>query len=639
MSDSSTTWTAEHSAAVYGIDHWSEGYFGVNKAGEVCAHALHDDAQQSVPLIDIVNGMEQRGHTMPVLLRIENVLDNRITRINEAFAAAIAKLDYQNVYRGVFPIKVNQQCHVIEEITKFGRQYHHGLEAGSKAELIIAMSHLKDPEANIICNGYKDAEFVQLGLHAVRLGLKCFFVVETPSEIDIILEQSRLMGVDPLIGVRVKLSDKVEGHWFEDSGDRSLFGLSTIQLIDAVDTLRKAEKLHCLKLMHCHIGSQIPNIRNIRNGIQEACRYYVELIKEGAPLGHLDLGGGLAVDYTGERTNETHSKNYSLEEYCVDIIEAVSESFNAHSVPHPVILTESGRATVAYSSILLFNVLDVSHFRSVDLPSSISENASDHTVNIWATLKGLSERNVQESCNDAAYYREEGRHSFRQGQIDMRELATIDNIYLEIIQRCRALIPLLKRVPPELADLEAATSDIYYGNFSLFQSLPDAWAIDQIFPVMPIHRLTEEPTNNAVIADITCDSDGKIDLFANDMGESPTLRLHPLKDNEEYYLGVFLVGAYQETLGDLHNLFGDTHVVSVRIDADGLFEYVEEIHGDSIGDVLTYVEYNPKEIYEQFRIQAEAAVKNGRIDVSQRQQMLRSFKTSLDGYTYFEREE
>lgn len=631
-------WSIEQSASLYGINDWGAGYFGLSDNGEMTAIATQNGQPVKLSLMDIVAGLEQRGHAMPVLLRIENLLDERITLLNKSFAAAINEFDYQGEYRGVFPIKVNQQCHVIEEITKFGGQYHHGLEAGSKAELIIAMSHLRDSEACIICNGYKDAEFVELGLYARKLGLKCFFVIETPSELSIILEQSRRLGVEPLIGVRVKLAAEVEGHWFGDGGDRSLFGLSITQLMDVVDQLRDADMLHCLELMHYHIGSQIPNIRNIRDGLQEACRYYVDLVKEGAPLGYIDLGGGLAVDYTGARTNETHSKNYSIEEYCVDIVETITESLNSSGTPHPTIITESGRATVAYSSVLLFNILDVSHFKPRPLPDQLPEQSNDFLHNLWAVLKSLSEDSVQECFNDAAHYREEVRRMFRQDQLQLRELALAEDMYLEILQRTRELLPSLKRVPPELQNLDEALADIYYGNFSLFQSLPDAWAIDQIFPVMPIHRLDERPVNKAVIGDLTCDSDGKLDLFSNADGDIRTLPLHDLRPGEEYYLGVFLVGAYQETLGDLHNLFGDTHVASVRIDDDGQFEFVEEIQGDTIGDVLSYVEYNPKELYEQLRITAEASVKSGRITAVERRQMLQTFTNSLNGYTYFERD-
>lgn len=631
-------WSAAQSASLYGINEWGAGYYSLNEQGQVCVNVDHADHRCSVPLMEIVAGLEQRNHAMPVLLRIENLLDDRITRLNEAFRKAISDFGYRGEYRGVFPIKVNQQCHVIEEITKFGEQYHHGLEAGSKAELMIALSHLRDREACIVCNGYKDAEFIELGLQARKLGMNCFFVIETPSELGIILRVSKKLGIEPLLGVRIKLAAKVEGHWFEDSGDRSLFGLSVTQLMEVVDGLRDAGMLHCLKLMHYHIGSQIPNIRNIREGVQEACRYYVDLVGEGAPLNYLDLGGGLAVDYTGANTNETHSKNYSMEEYCVDIVEAISESLDAAEVDHPTIITESGRATVAYSSMLLFNILDVSKFRAPSLPAELPEDSSDFLGNLWHTLNNLTSSRLQEHCNDALHYREEVRRMFRQGQVQLRELALAENIYLEVLHRTRDILPQLKRIPPELQNLDEALSDIYYGNFSLFQSLPDSWAIEQVFPVMPIHRLDEQPNCQAIIADLTCDSDGKLDLFAKHDGESRTLPLHSLRDDEEYYLGVFLVGAYQETLGDLHNLFGDTHVVSVRIHDDCHFEFVEEIVGDSIGDVLSYVEYNPKELYEKFRVIAEGAVRRGDIDVATRQKMLTTFSNSLNGYTYFERD-
>ena len=636
MTDS---WNIDAASAFYGVPDWGVGYFAINEQGELCVSLTVEGNQLSVPLLSIINGMEGRGHAMPVVLRIENILDQRISDINEAFARAIDEFDYRGEYRGVFPIKVNQQCHVVGEVAKFGAQYHHGLEAGSKAELLVAMSQIKDPEACIVCNGYKDEEFVQLGLHAIELGLNCFFVIETPSEVDIIIAQSRAMGVKPKIGVRVKLASKVEGHWQQDSGDRSLFGLTAIQVVTVVDKLRKAELLDCLELLHFHIGSQIPNIRNIRVGLREACRYYSELKREGAPLGYLDLGGGLAVDYTGAKTNETHSKNYSLPEYCVDIVEALTEHFNKAGIDHPTIITESGRATVAYSSILLFNILDVSPFKGVDVPAELPDNCTDSTANIWETLQNLALANVQESCNDAVHYREEARRNFLENRIGLREISFVENIYLEILERSRKLVKQMRRIPPDLAALDEQVADIYYGNFSLFQSLPDAWAIDQVFPVMPIHRLNERPNNPAVIADITCDSDGKLDLFANADGETRTIYLHEMREGEEYYLGTFLVGAYQETLGDLHNLFGDPNVVSVRIKASGSFEYVEEIEGDSIGDVLSYVEYSPKAVYESFRQKAESAVTTETINVSQRRRMLNTFKTSLDGYTYFEREE
>ncbi len=634
-------WSVNKAAEVYGVREWSAGYFNVSDKGElVCSLNFEEDKQQkqvNVSLMDIVAGMKERGHDMPILLRFENLLDERITKLNQAFAAAIEAVGYQNHYRGVFPIKVNQQAQVIEEIARFGARYHHGLEAGSKAELIIALASLTDNDACIVCNGYKDEEFITLGLHARQLGVKCFFVVETPSELPTILKRSKEMGVSPLIGIRLKTASKVDGYWNADSGDRSIFGLSTAQLIDVVDQLKAENMLDCLQLLHCHLGSQIPNIRNIRSGVLEACRYYVDLVKEGAPLGYLDMGGGLAVDYEGACTNATHSMNYGLNEYCVDMVEAIAQTLDSEGIPHPVLLTESGRATVAYSSVLLFNILDVSHFEPSPIPSDMPENASEQLTNLREVYDLVNPRNVQECFNDSVYYRDQIREEFKRGLIGLRCKALAENLHLAIMQRIVNILPQVKRVPAELESLPESLADIYYGNFSVFQSLPDSWAIDQVFPIMPIHRLDEAPNRDAILADLTCDCDGKIDRFTVDGLERATLPLHNKKEGEEYYLGAFLVGAYQETLGDLHNLFGDTNVVSVRVNSDGSFDYVREIEGDSISDVLSYVEYYPKFLTESFRRRAEQAVKAGNISTAERQAMLNNFSASLSGYTYFEK--
>ncbi|MDE1463900.1 biosynthetic arginine decarboxylase [Spartinivicinus poritis] len=632
-------WTVQDSAQLYGTSHWGAGYFDVSDNGDAVVTVDFNGSgkQVSVPIIDIVKGMQERGLEMPAVLRIENLLDHRIKQLNEAFARAIKECGYRNHYRGVFPIKVNQQCHVIEEIATFGGSFHHGLEAGSKAELIIALSQLKDHDSFIVCNGYKDAEFIELGLYAKQMGIRTFFVVETPAELPIIIKQSQALGIEPLIGVRIRLSVAVEGHWEQDSGDRSIFGLSTAALLDIVEQLKAANMLHCLQLLHCHIGSQIPNIRNIRSGVLEACRYYSGLVAEGAPMGFLDMGGGLAVDYEGSCSNSTHSMNYQLDEYCVDIVETIRENLDPLNIEHPVIITESGRATVAYSSMLLFNILDVRDHKPTNLPESLPENSHEQLQNLWYVKDNVQVKKLQESYNDCLYYRDEVRELFRRGQINLRERALAENIALAIFEEIALLLPQVERFPSELENLPTLLSDIYYGNFSLFQSLPDIWAIDQTFPIMPIHRLDEEPTREAILADITCDCDGKIDQFTTPDGVRSTLPLHPLRANEEYYLGVFLVGAYQETLGDLHNLFGDTNVVSVRVNLDGSYSFVREFHGDSIADVLSYVEYDPKSMQEQLRRNAEAAVREGKITVTMRQQILKAFRESLQGYTYFER--
>jgi arginine decarboxylase len=626
-------WDTEKSAELYGIRRWADDYFGVTEDGKVTVKTL----DTAVPLLEIVEGMVERDLQMPVLLRIENILDTQIMRLNEAFRRAIEQLDYCNQYRGVYPIKVNQQAHLIEEIAAFGSRYQHGFEVGSKPEMIAALSTLEEPDSLIICNGYKDEEFVELGLQAIKLGFRCFFVIETPAELPIIIERSKALGIEPTMGVRVKMASKVSGHWNSTSGDRSVFGLTATQLIEVVDTLKSENMLHCLQLLHCHLGSQIPNIQEIRKGVVEASRYYSDLVREGAALSHIDLGGGLAVDYAGAQSSDEHSRNYTLDEYCEGIVETLKQTLDEYEIPHPVIVTESGRATVAYSSILIFNVLDITDFEHITLPMA---QADEH--NLLKSMRGVVEyltpNRVQECDHDAHLYRDEVRDLFTRGQIDLRARSVAENLFLDILHRISDLLENMDRIPTDLEGLKLSLADIYYGNFSLFQSLPDIWAIDQLFPIMPIHRLNEYPSRNAVIADITCDCDGKIDRFIGQHETAETLALHPLKDDEEYYLGVFLVGAYQETLGDLHNLFGDTNVVSVRIKNDNAFEFVKEIHGDTIADVLSYVEYEPKEMQLRYRNTAERAVREGRITARERQQMIKTFNASMRGYTYYEKE-
>ncbi len=628
-------WSTEQSLDLYGFERWGNDYFSVSKDGNVTARTLN----AQVELIDIVNGMLERDMQMPVLLRIENILDAQIKRLNMAFREAIASHGYRADYRGVYPIKVNQQSQVVEEIAAFGARYKHGFEVGSKPEIVVALSTLEEPGSLIICNGYKDKEFIELGLSAIKLGFTCVFVVETPSEIPSIIECSRRTGIEPIIGVRVKTTASVGGHWNSTSGDRSVFGLTTSQLVELVDLLKAENMLHCLQLLHCHLGSQIPDIKDIRSGITEVCRYYADLVAEGAALKYIDLGGGLAVDYTGWGSTFGQSRNYSLNEYCDDIVDTLKTTFDSYGIEHPTIVTESGRATIAYSSILIFNVVDTTTFEPGHLPAA---NKEEHSLisSMRDIYANLNESHVQECYNDAHYYRNEARELFRRGQLNLRTRSVCENLFLDLLQKITLITKEMERVPSDLEGLDISLADIYYGNFSLFQSLPDSWAIDQLFPIAPIHRLNEKPTRKAVIADITCDSDGKIDEFVGDEGEvARVLPLHELRENEEYYLGVFLVGAYQETLGDLHNLFGDTNVVSVRIKSEGGYDFVKEIQGDSIADVLSYVEYYPKEMQERHRNTAERAVREGRITARERQQIIKLFTDSLNGYTYFEKED
>lgn len=591
----------------------------------------------SVSIPEIIRGMRERGYDMPVLLRIENILDSQISSLHESFRKAISTLGYQGAYRGVFPIKVNQQQQVVEKIADFGSRYHHGFEVGSKAELIAAVSQMRNKEACLVCNGYKDEEFIDLGLYAVRMGFKCFFVLEMPGELDLILERAALLNVRPIIGVRAKLSVKAGGHWADSGGERSTFGLTTAQIVDVVDRLKERDMLDCFKLLHYHLGSQVPNIRDIRTAVMEACRIYAGLIQEGAAMGYLDLGGGLAVDYDGSHTNYVSSRNYNLDEYCADIVEAVMAILDEQDIPHPHLVTESGRATVAYYSVLLFNVLDVSVVEVGNLPDVLPEDTPEPVLNLREALAGLTLRNLQECYNDALYYRDEVRQLFLTGQVTLRQRTLSERYFWAIIKRIAQEKVKLKHIPKDLSEIDVALADIYYGNFSVFQSLPDSWAIDQLFPVMPVHRLNELPSRHGILSDITCDSDGRIDHFIDPMGMKPTLDLHPLVDGEEYYLGVFLVGAYQETLGDLHNLLGDTNVVSVRVNEDGTYEFVREIRGDSVSDILSYVEYEPRRILEEIREAAECAVREGKLTPSDRFKVMQAYEDGLRGYTYFER--
>ncbi len=628
-------WTVAKARDLYGIDNWGNGYFRINTAGQVCVCPDASRPEASASLMEIVRGLRERGQDLPVLLRFEDILASRIRLLNKTFAATMKNYGYQGEFRGVFPIKVNQQQQVVEEITTFGARYHHGLEAGSKAELIAAMAYLDDPEALLICNGYKDEHFIRLVLYARQVGLNCVCVIETLNELPLILRLSREMGVKPVLGVRIKLSASASGHWKESGGDRSVFGLSSSQVIELVDLLKAAGMLDCLQLLHYHLGSQIPNIRQIRTGLMEACRTYVGLIQEGAPMGMLDLGGGLAVDYDGSHTNFSSSCNYSLDEYCRDVVEVVQEVMDETGTSHPTIVTESGRATVAYYSVLIFNVLDASRFSSDEALPAVPEDANSVTENIHEAAANVREKNLQELYHDAIYYRDEARELFKRGQMSIRERAVVERIFWYTMQRIQRVLSGMRYVPDDFEGLAEAMSDIYYGNLSVFQSLPDVWAIDQILPVMPIHRLDEPPRRQAIISDITCDSDGKIDRFIDLQDVARTLPLHELRNGEEYLVGVFLVGAYQETLGDLHNLIGDTNVASVRMGDNGEIEYVRELEGDSVGDVLSYVEYDPRELTKRFREKAERAVREGKINGQQRRNLTAAYEAGLRGYTYY----
>ena len=631
-----TRWTVDDSAELYGIRNWGAGYFDISEKGEVVVFPKGKGSGTAISLMDIVSGLNARGMTMPMLLRFGDILASRVALLNNSFQKAMAEAGYRAPYRGVYPIKVNQQQQVVEEVVACGRPYHHGLEAGSKAELIAALAFIDDPEACVVCNGYKDEEFVDLALQALKMGIQTIIVLEMSSELELVLERAKQMNIRPRLGIRAKLSTRGGGHWTESGGDRSTFGLNASQMIDVVDTLRREGMLDCLQMVHYHVGSQIPNIRSIREAVSEACRFYVDLVKEGAKMGILNVGGGLAVDYDGSKTNFASSSNYAIDEYAADIVETVMKICDEARVEHPTLISESGRATVAHHSVLLFNILDTSRFESHGPPESLPDDAPETLKQLMEVNSILTSKNVQECFNDAVYYRDEARSMHESGRMSLRHRALAERMFWHIATRIAQEIRGRKYVPDELTGLEMAISDVYYGNFSVFQSLPDAWAIEQLFPVMPIHRLCEAPTRQATISDITCDCDGKIDQFIDLHDVKPTLPVHELT-NGEYYMGVFLVGAYQETLGDLHNLLGDTNVVSLRVGEQGQLEYTHEIDGDSVSDVLSYVEYNPQDMLDRVRKIAEQAVRSGRITAEDRRHIMDAYEAGLRGYTYFEK--
>ena len=631
-----TRWTADHSAEMYGIRNWGSGYFDVNTSGEVIVRPFGPRSGTEVSLMRLIGEMRELNLNMPVLVRFSNILASRIEEINESFHKAIAEAHYQGQYRAVYPIKVNQQCEIVEDITEYGRKYHHGLEVGSKTELIAALAYMDDPEALIVCNGYKDEEFIDLALRAHRMGTQTVIVLEMPGELDLVLQRAERLHMIPSLGIRAKLSTRAGGHWDSSGGDRSKFGLDASQIIELLDILRRRNMLNCLRMLHYHLGSQVSDIRKVRTALQEACRFYVELVREGAAMGLLNIGGGLGVDYDGSHTNYACSTNYSTYEYASDVVEVLTKTANEAGIPHPTIVSESGRATVAHHSILIFNVLHVRQFEPHTIPGKLSVNSSQMLENLMEVCNTLSARNVQEAYHDAVYYRDEVRAMFLHGDISLRERALAETIFWRTICRISDLIKGRKYIPDEMEGLDPAIADVYYGNFSVFQSLPDFWAIDQLFPIMPIHRLNERPTRRGVLADITCDSDGKIDRFIDLHDIKQVLPLHA-PDGEEYYLGAFLVGAYQETIGDMHNLFGNTNVLHLRLDEDGSVLRAKKIAGDSVEEILRYMEYDTKSMSAAMTARADRAVKAGRLTAKERKELLQAYKVGVQGYTYFEK--
>jgi arginine decarboxylase len=638
LTDVAKSWTIEDSENLYRIHGWGEPYFSINSDGHVTV-SPQGDRGGTLDLFELIESIKQRNIEVPLLIRFSDILADRIERLNASFAKAIARYKYPNSYRGVFPIKCNQHRHLVEALVDYGKPYNFGLEAGSKPELIIALAALESgqngknnkSESLLICNGYKDKEYIETALLATRLGHQPIIVIEQLSELYIILEVSAKLNIKPTVGVRAKLRSKGIGRWGSSTGDRAKFGLTIPEIIEVVNTLKNANKLDSLQLLHFHIGSQISSISVIKEAIREASQIYCELVKLGANMNYLDVGGGLAVDYDGSKTNFYASKNYNMQNYANDIVAEVKEACEERNIPAPVLISESGRAIASHQSVLIFNVLGNNNVPTSP-PNSVPEK--EHLVlrNLWETYQNIDPENYQEAYHDAIQFKEEAISLFNFGYLSLTERARAEQLYWACCHKIREIIINQEYVPDDLEDLEAIMSSIYYVNLSVFQSAPDFWAIDQLFPILPIHRLNEEPTERCILADLTCDSDGKLDKFIDLTDVKSFLELHPLNE-KPYYLGMFLVGAYQEIMGNLHNLFGDTNVVHIQMTPKGYqIQYV--VKGDTIQEVLSYVQYNPEDLLEKVRRRTEQAVQENKITLEQSQLLLENYEKSLRSYTY-----
>ncbi len=631
-------WSVEDSAKLYNINGWGQEYFSINAEGCVQVHPTGDKTK-TIDLKKLVDDLRSRDIHAPVLIRFTDILKHRVDRIHDAFEKAIRDHEFKGAYQCLYPIKVNQQRHVVEEIHHFGKAHKFGLEAGSKPELLAVMAIVDDDATPIVCNGFKDDEFIEAVILATKIGRTVIPVVEKFTELEAIVKFAKIHNVRPRIGVRVKLSTKGAGRWQESGGVRSKFGLFISEVIDAVNYLKAEGMADCLNMLHFHLGSQINNIRNIKAAITELARVYTELCRIGAGLQLIDVGGGLGVDYDGSKTNFASSINYGLQEYANDIVFHIKEVCDNAGVAHPTILSESGRAMVAYHSVLIFNVIGWSGFGRFDINTDLSPEERTKlpqpVQTLLDTFLGVSENNVTEYFHDAQVAIEAVLNLFSLGYCTLEHRSLAEKLFFGISSKILNIVRKMDYLPEEFEGLEATLSDTYFCNFSLFQSMPDSWAIDHLFPIMPIHRLNEIPNCRGILADITCDSDGKIDHFIDRRDVKSVLELHAYK-GEDYYIGAFLVGAYQEILGDLHNLLGDTHAVHITIDDAGNYSVDEVIKGDTVREVLNYVQYSGDELLRAMRKTVEKGVKDQKLSLEESRVLLRFYENGLDGYTYLE---
>ncbi|BAQ63591.1 biosynthetic arginine decarboxylase [Geminocystis sp. NIES-3709] len=639
-------WTIEDSNKLYQIEGWGEPYFSINAEGNIVVSTRGDE--HKIDLFELVESLKKRDINLPLLIRFSDMLDDRLKRLHDCMNEAIDRYNYNNVYRGVYPIKCNQHKQLVEALVEYGKPYNFGLEVGSKPELMIALATLevdKNRERLLICNGYKDEEYLETALLAQQLGHNLIIVIEQISELFIILKLAQKLNLKPQLGVRAKLQTKGSGHWGNSTGEKAKFGLTIPEILTVINKLKSEDKLDCLKLLHFHIGSQISSIAVIKDAIREASQIYVQLSKMGAGMKYLDVGGGLAVDYDGSKTNFYASKNYNMQNYANDIVAAVKEACDENNISSPILVSESGRAITSHHSVLIFNVVS-SNNPPLELPQPTEEKEHLIIRNLWETYETINEDNYQEMYHDAVQFKDEAISLFNFGYLTLIDRAKAEQLYWGCCHKIYQITKNEAYVSDDLNDLNDLMIATYYINLSVFQSAPDAWAIDQLFPILPIHRLNEKPTIKGVLADLTCDSDGKIDKFIDLLDVKNALELHPLKpikeqdiDNPEntdfkpYYLGMFLVGAYQEIMGNLHNLFGDINVIHIQSKKENYqIKYV--VKGDTVTDVLKYVEYSAEDLTEKLRCLTENALLEKQIDLEKSQLLIKNYEENLRGYTY-----
>ena len=627
-------WTIEDSKELYNLNGWGISYFGINEAGNVYVTPCKDQTQ--IDLREVIDELALRDVTPPVLLRFPDILDSRIEKTASCFKKAREEYNYQGENFIIYPVKVNQTQPVVEEIISHGRKFNLGLEAGSKPELHAVIAVQCQSDSLIICNGYKDQSYIELALLAQKMGKRIFIVVEKLNELDIIARAAKKLGVMPNLGIRIKLASSGAGKWEDSGGDASKFGLTSSELLKALQILDEKGMRDCLRLIHFHIGSQITKIRRIQTALREAAQFYVQLHKMGYNVDFVDCGGGLGVDYDGTRSSSSESSvNYSIQEYVNDCIYQFVDAADKNEIPHPNLITESGRSLTAHHSVLIIDVLETASLP--EMPEEFEAKEEDHQLvkELYKIWDNLNTRSMMEDWHDAEAIREEALDLFSHGLIDLKTRAEIESMFWSVCREINVLAKSLKHVPEELRKLDKLLADKYFCNFSLFQSLPDSWAIDQLFPIMPIQRLGERPSRNATLQDITCDSDGKIANFVTSRHISNVLPVHSLKRNEDYYLGVFLVGAYQEILGDMHNLFGDTNAAHISV-KDGQYHIDQIIDGETVEEVLDYVQYDPKKLVRQLERWVTKSVKQGVISLEEGKEFLSNYRSGLYGYTYLE---